>query len=425
MKISIEKHPKSKIELKIEVPAEKFQEFFDKAILDLGKDLEIGGFRKGKAPKEIIEKAISQETIFKKAAEEAVKESYLQAIFKNKLEPLGQPEIEVLKLAPANPFEFKAKVSVWPEIKLPDYKKIAGKVERKKVFVEEKEMAEAIKWVQKSRAKFSLKTESCQKGDFIEIEYSLTSFSSPESQNYKDAFILGEAYFIPGFEEELEEMKAGEEKEFWLDSQNLKKPLPGPKVKCKVKMNSVQKMELPEINDQFVSGFGKFENLEEFKKSLKDGLKTEKENEEKTRMRQEIIEKIAENSQSEIPGILIEREKARMLEDLKEKISQNLQAPFEDYLAQIKKTEQELLESFLTPAEKRIKNFLVLKEIWKKENIEVSEEELKEETNKELKRYPDPNEAKKIDLEELREYAKEAIKNEKTFQLLESFAKNL
>jgi len=188
-------------------------------------------------------------------------------------------------------------------------------------------------------------------------------------------------------------------------------------------MKSVQKMELPEINDEFAHTLGKFENLNSLKESLSQGIKKEKELEESQRTRNEILEQIAQNSECELPESLVELEKNHLLDDLKQRVSQGLQISFEEYLIQIKKSEEEIKNSFLESAQRRVKNFLVLREVGKAENIVVSEEEIKEETNKILKKYSDLEDTeKKIDLDRLKDYTESVIYNEKVFEKLENFS---
>lgn len=288
MKINITKLPQSEIEIKIEVPSEEFQEFYEKAVLELGGNVEIAGFRKGHAPKEAIEKEVGYQKILETAAEECLRESYIKAIRENKIEPLSRAETEILKLAPGNPFEFRARVAILPEIKLPDYKKIVSRIKKKRV-----------------------------------------------------------------------ELTAAEI----------------------------------------------------------DRLKAEKERLEKERQRGEILEKIAQETEMEIPQLLIAAEQNRMLENLKQQISQMLQISFEDYLKRINKTEKEVLDSLASEAKKRVKNILILKKIEKEENIESSDEEIRAESEKILSKHPNVSQ---LDRERLKEYTKEVIKNEKTFQMLEN-----
>ena len=140
MKNTIQRLAKSQLEIKFEVPAEEFQTFVEKAIMKLGENLEVEGFRKGKAPKETIEKMLGQETILKTASQECVRDNYLKVVKEQNLEPLGQPEISVLKLAPNNPFEFKAIVTVLPEITIADYKEIVPKIKKREVKVSQEEI---------------------------------------------------------------------------------------------------------------------------------------------------------------------------------------------------------------------------------------------------------------------------------------------
>jgi len=420
MKVDITKLPKSEIELKIEVPAQEWQEFLDEAAKELSKEFKIEGFRPGFAPLKLVEEKIGIARILEEAAEHCVQKCYVRAILENNIEAIGQPEVSILKLAKDNPFEFKAKVAVMPEIKLPDYKKIVAKIEKKKVSVEEREVKEALSFVQKSRAKLTLKLGPCEIGDWVEIEY-----RSPQIENNKrieDAFVLSEGKMLPGFEENLAGMAENQEKKFFLafPKDHFSKELAGKEVEFQVKLKSVKKLELPEMTDEFAKGMGNFSDLAGLKKSLQEGIGMEKENAESQRVCQEILEKIAKNSEVEIPKVLVVREQNRMLDGLKQDISQKLGMTIEDYLAKIKKTEKEVMDSFLPEAEKRIKNSLVLKEVSKKEDIKVSEEEVKTETQKILIKYPD---LKKLDPEQLKSYTEEVLENEKTFQLLESFSR--
>jgi len=383
MKTSVKKLPQSQIELEIEVPAEELDRFIEKACFNLGKNLEVKGFRKGKVPKEFIEKEIGKEKILIEAANLAVEENYRKAVLENKVEAIFQPKIEVKKLAPGNPFVFSAKTTVLPEVSLPDYKKIASKVERKEISVEDKEIEPALKWLQKSHAKFTAKNQSAQKGDFVEIEY-----SSPQigQEVQKDAFVLGEGHFLPGFEEKIIGMKSGEEKE------NIALNKDGKEIVLKAKVISVQNVELSEINDEFAKSLGKFDDLAALKKNIKQDLILEKEQAEKQRARQEILERIGEKTKVEIPDILIENEQKQMLENLKKMVSEKLKISFQDYLGKLGKTEKQVSDSFLLESQKKVRNYLILREIGKKE----------------------------LDSEEIKKYTTETEKIEKTFQSLEN-----
>ncbi len=427
MRFAIKKSSDSQAEIEIEISPKELDGYINLAVLSLGEKLEVEGFRKGKAPREIVEEKIGKENILVEAADLAIKENYGKVILENKIEAISEPKIDILKLARGNPLIFRVKVAILPEIKLPDYKKIASQVKKNKVFVEENEVDKTLEWFRKSRAKFTLKNGPVQLGDFVEIEYRSLQIPELNQQKWqKDAFILGEAHFIPGFEKEIIGMEAGKEKEISLvipEDHHLKN-LAGKKVGFLVKMISVKKVEFPEINDQFAKNLGDFENLEGLRKSIREELNMEKEQAETQKIRNEILQKIGEKTNLEIPGVLTNLQADRMMDDLRHNVSENLKISFEEYLGQIKKNEQELRNSFLEEAKKRVRNFLILKKIGEKEKIEVSEKEIFEETNKILKRYPDAKKAEKeLDPDKLKLYTEEVIRNEKIFQLFEGSAR--
>lgn len=424
MEVKVNELSKSKIEILFEIPWKEFESYFEKASLILGKDVIVKGFRPGKMPQEVLEKQIGTEKILQKAANLAIEEKYSQVIREKKIEPASQPQINITKLAKGNPFEFKAEVCVLPKVNLPDYKKIASQIKKREVLVADKDMEETLKWIQQSKAVFTPLEREARFDDFVEIEYQSPQIES--NKLFEDKFVLGKAKFASGFEENLKGMKKEEEKEFSVlfPKDYANKLLADKKILFKVRMKLVQKMELPEINDEFALKFGKFESLESLKENLRQGIKKEKELQESQRIRNEILEKIAQNLECESPESLVEIEKTHLLDDLKQRVSQGLQVSFEEYLTQIKKTEEEIKDSFSEDAQKRVKNFLVLREIGKTENIMVSEEEIKEETDKILKKYSDLGDTKeKIDIDRLKDYTESVIYNEKVFKKLETFLK--
>ena len=186
-------------------------------------------------------------------------------------------------------------------------------------------------------------------------------------------------------------------------------------------MKSVYQLDLPEISDEFAKGLGAFENLATLKENIKQGIINDKTDSEKQRRRSAILEKISHQCDIQLPDSVVEYEKQQLLERFKNTISQQHKLSFAEYLQSVKKTEQEIKESYHKEAEKRLKEFLILQKIGKNENISVSEEELKEELQRLVKDY-DPDTIKKIDIYELREYTKGAIFNEKVFKFFEELS---
>ena len=239
-----------------------------------------------------------------------------------------------------------------------------------------------------------------------------------DSQITKDAFVLGDGRFAAGFEENLIGIKAGEEKNFILSG---KQQSTGEKVW--VRVISVQKMELAELNDEFARNLGKFENLVALKQNIRNGIKAEKEREETQKFRQEILDQIVEKSKMEIPDILVEWQKNKYFENFKNDVREKLQMNLDDYLKKIKKTEEEIIQSIRGSALAQVKNSLVLREIQKKENILVSPEEVEKEISEFLKSSPDAEKMNgEIDQKNLRSYTEEIIKQEKTFARLDGTA---
>jgi trigger factor len=422
MEVKQKKLPNSQIELEFEITAEEFIEHYGHALEHLKHHVKVDGFREGKAPASIVEDKLKPEALLMEAGDHAVQHVYTDYVKENKLEPVGQPEVSILKIAKGSPFAFKAIITVLPEVELPNYKEIVKTVKGKEITVTEEEIQDTLNYLQKSRAKMSLKDDTAENKDFVEIEYSAKSIN--DGQAVKDQFVLGDGGFMKGFEEAIVGMKAGEEKEIdtKFPDNNPRKDLAGKDVTFNVKMISVQKMELPEIDDEFAKQLGAFDTLVALKESMKEGITMEKKQEEAQRVRAEILEKIAEKSKFEMPTAMVEYEQERLLEDLKNKISQSLKISFEEYLASIKKTEEEIKATYQKEAEKRLRGFLVLRQLGEKESIEVSDEEVAEEVAKSIKNYS-KEQLSKIDINELKEYTKGVVKNEKIFQLLEDLSK--
>ena len=421
MKTEIKKLKNSELQISFEMPAEDFTKFVDKALEHLKGHVKMDGFRKGHVPKEIVEQKVGNEQLLMEAGDLAVKDAYTKFVLAEKLEPIGEPEVKITKIAKGSEFLFTVKVSVLPEIELPDYKKIVEEIKSLEISVEPKEIDEALEYLQKSRAKFTAENRPAENKDFVEIEYTNENING--GKVVKDRFILGEGGFMKDFEDNVLGMKAGEEKEFKAKfPENAPNNLAGKESNFKVKMLSVQKMELPEINDEFAKSLGMFDSLVKLRENLQEGITLEKKEGELQRKRGEIITKVSEKIKFELPEKMVEYEQKRLLEDLKMQVQNQFKLEFEDYLKSVKKTEEEIKATFKLDAEKRIKNFLVLRQVGKAEKIEVTPEELKEEMDRSARKYT-KEQLEKIDINQLKEYAKGAIYNEKVFLKLEDFSK--
>ncbi|KKS66044.1 MAG: trigger factor, trigger factor [Parcubacteria group bacterium GW2011_GWC1_43_12] len=429
MNITTKKLPHSEIEMLIELDPQEWGGFFNKAAKELSQNLEIPGFRPGKAPQNLAERHLGEGKILERAADSAIRDSYFKAAEREGIFPVSAPKIQVLKIAKGNSFEFKANVSVMPQIEIGDYKKISQGEKIKKpneIKLDQKEIESAIEWIRNSRTKYAAVSRAARKGDRAEVDFAAKRegkiISEGESKNHP--LVLGEGKFVPGFEEKLEGMKEGEEKKFSLIFPNdfHDKELANKQIDFEVKMKIVQEAQKPELNDEFAKSLGGFESFEALKKSVSEGMKKEKEQKEKESWRAKILEKIARNSKADIPAVLIDSELSKMEQEMEMSVSE-MGLDFETYSRNIKKTREELKEEWLPKAKSRVMAALVLGEIAKKENINVPESEVEEEANKFLLRYPDIKAARnQIDMDRLKEYTRGSLVNEKVFKRLEEFS---
>jgi trigger factor len=423
METSIEKLPKSKIKIIFELTPDELKPYLNRAVSEMGKNLNVKGFRPGTAPQEIIEKEIGKEKIFQEGIQEAVRKTYVEIILEKKIQAIGTPEVKITKQAENNPLVFEAIVAVLPEVKLGDYKNLRIEKSNAEVEVKDEEIENSLKYLQESRAKLITVKRGAKKGDRVEIDFITrlgdVKIENGESKNHP--LIIDQGRFVKGFEEQLEGMEENQTKNFNLNFPDdyQKKDLAGKKVDFEVKMNLVQERQMSAIDDEFAKELGGFKDLENLKKSVKEGILSEKKEKEKEKRRQKIMEKLVQESEMELPDVLIEQETEKMFREFEMNVKKMALEP-DKYLEKIGKTADELKKEWRGQAEKRIKGALVLKEIAEKEKIEISNEELEEETNKVLKNISSANQAKKdVDLEDLKNYTKDVLMNEKVFEMME------
>ena len=412
MKYEIKEISTIKRVAEVEITAEDFENYYTQALSEISKGVEMDGFRKGKVPEKIVEDKVSQEGVIGEAAEAAVRDNWIKLVKEANIEAVSQPKVEIVKVARGNPFIFTAEFEILPEIKLPDLKSI--QVKKEEIKIEEKEIEDTLNWLRQSRAKTSKKDGAAENNDFVEFTFFCTNIEN--DQEKKDRIVLGKGHYVPGIEEALLGMKTGEEKDFETENPQDKKE----KLKIHVKIDSVNKMELPEVNDEWAKSLGKFEDVVSLKNDIKKGITEEKEIAQKQQRREEVVKKILEKTKFEVPQVLIEREVGFMMDNIKSRVNSELQISLEEYLKQIKKTEEELKKEFEKIAEERVKGFLVLHQITKDEKIEAGEEEISQKIEELLSQYPDKEEARKnMNMEQAKMYIEDELKREKIFKLFD------
>jgi trigger factor len=415
---------KSQKEISVQIPDGEMQKYVEKATDEIARSMEVDGFRKGKEPKEIAKQKDGMERIYEEAASIAIEESYLDILKENpSIIPLGQPKAEVIKLAPGNDFEYKMTISVMPKVELGDYKKISVKKEAQKI--DDKRIEDEINALQKRRSVFITKEEAAEKGDRVEIDFEVrvggVKIEGGESKNHP--LVVGEGKFIPGFEDQLIGMKKDDVKEFELKfPENYKEDLAGKAANFKVTMDLVQKVEMPEINDEFAKSFGSYKSLDELKADIHKGLESEEEARAEHEFEHQLIDEASKDMEADIPQILIDSEINNMVAEFRGNISQ-AGMDFEEYLKSANATIEGIREEWKPLAEHKVKDYLTVREIALREGIAASEDEITQKVDETLKYYPNEEEMrKKIDMHRFRDYIAGDILKEKVVKFLRDIA---
>jgi trigger factor len=421
MQYTSKKLPKSILEISLIIPPEEMEKYIPTTVEELGKEVKIEGFRPGKVPYEILKSKIGEMKIYEHAAEHAIWQCYEEILNKEKIQPIGSPHFEIQKIAPHNPVEVKISIPIFPKvIKLADWKKI--KIEAKKTKISDEEVTETLSEIRKMQTKETVVNREAKKEDkiVIDIEMFLDGVPIEGGQAKNHSIYLNEPYYIPGFNEQLLGLKKDDVKIFKLPfpREHYQKNLAGKEVEFKIKVKEVFELSLPEIDEEFAKKLGQ-KNLEDLKNLIKKNLEIEAEMKEGERQEIAILNEIIKNSEIEdIPEILINREIEKMLAEYKYEINKN-GLNFDDYLKSIKKSIGELKLDFVPKAIERLKAALVIREFIEQEKIEISDEEVMKEIEKQLNMYKDdPETQKEIRKPEYVEYLRNFLKNKKALEFL-------
>ena len=425
MKVSRQDLDKSKIELNVEFSVEEFNLFIQKGAENLSKEIKIEGFRPGKVPFEILKQKIGEMSILEEAAHVCINNKIFSIISENIKDKqiFGQPEINITKLAPGNPLEFKIVVAVLPEVTVGEYKNFGFSEE--KVEATEEDMNKILNDLKEMRAIEKISNDGIKMDDKVIASVNLFIDKVPveDGQNPEVTIMIGKNYFVEGFDKNLIDLKKGDKKEFNIvyPKNHWQKNLAGKSVDFKVEIKEIYNRVLPELNDDLAKDF-RFNTLDELKNNLKQTIEIQKKKEVDQKMEIKIFDKILEKSKfGEIAEDLIKNESQLMLREMEQGVvSQG--GKLEDYLKSIGKTEDQLMLDFMPNAVKRVKSALVLKEIAKIEKIEVSSEEIDKEVETLKNHYKDNAEIiKNISGPAYRSYLENFILNQKIINNLKKW----
>lgn len=427
IKSEIKKLPKSQAEITVTVSWDEWEKFIEQAATDFSKEIKIQGFRAGKAPRDMVEKKVGSAALLDAAAQRAVQGTYPKVVVEEKIEAIGSPKAEVLKLAEGNDLVYKIMTDVIPAASVKSYKSAVEKINKKyskeTTEVTEDEITKEIEEIAKSRVQHVKVDRAAQDGDNVILDFEVKQSGVPiengTSKNHP--MILGRGVFIPGFEEQVIGMKAGEIKDFELTfpEDYHAKGLAGKPAQFTVTVNTVEERKSPEVSDEFARSLGKFKDLEDMRKNVSEGMQEEKKHELKEKRRAEIIEALITATEVELPHVLIHEELHKMIGEFEMQL-QGMGMTFEQYLGQIGKTADDLEKEWEPQAIKRIKAALALEEVAKEKEIEIPNEEVEAEMNKTLAQYKKVQDVEKnIDLGKLYNYVKGMMQNEKVLEMLE------
>ncbi|MBD2844645.1 trigger factor [Paenibacillus sp. IB182496] len=394
MKATWEKIEQNVGTLDVEVEESRVKDALDQAFKKVMPKVNVPGFRKGKVPRGIFESRFGVESLYQDAIDILLPDAYSAAVSETGIQPVDRPEIDVEQFAKNEPFKFKAKVTVKPEVELGEYKGL--EVPAAEAEVTDEELQAELERLQERHAELVVIEEGeAAKGDTTIIDFEGfvdgEAFEGGQAERY--TLELGSGSFIPGFEEQLIGMNIGDFKDVEVNfpEEYHAENLAGKPAVFKVKLHEIKRKSLPELDDEFAKDVSEFDTLEEYKEDLKANLKERKLKEAEQARESAVIEKAAEAAQVEIPEAMIASETDYMLKDFENRLSQQ-GMNLELYYQFSGQDEAALRGQMRADAEKRVRNNLVLEQIAKAEGIEVSEDELSEELENMSKMYNRPAE---------------------------------
>jgi len=370
----------NKVELKIEIEKEKVDEALKQAYKKVVKDVDISGFRKGKVPRKVLEARFGKEVLHKDALDILIHQGYSKALKKTEIEPIDQPDITDFYIKEGDPANFTAEVEVKPEVELGKYNDLG--IEKEDNEVTEEEIDKEIDSARDQHSQLvSSDKEVVEDDDFVIIDFEGKKdgekFPGGSAEEY--SLEIGSNTFIPGFEEQLIGAKVGEELELNItfpEDYNAE-DLAGQEVIFDVEIKEIKEKKLPELDDDFAKEVSDFDTFEEYKSSITEKLQNSKKDRVEREYENELIEKVSDNVQVNIPDKMVKNELDKMYQNFAQSISQQ-GMDIEDYLNYMDMDEKEWREQNREAAYNRTKSNLVLEAIAEKENIEVSEEEIEE-----------------------------------------------
>lgn len=427
MEVKMEKIETNVVKLEIKATAEKFNEALNKAFKKNQKKFNVPGFRKGKVPMAIVKKYYGMEALYEDAINIVIDETYSTALNDNNVRPVDYPEIDVLEVGEGKELVYTAKVTVYPEVELGEYKGV--EVEKVAYEVSEEEVQKRLTSMQEKNARVETKEEgTVEKGNIAVIDFKGyiddVAFEGGEGTDYP--LEIGSGSFIGDFEDQLVGLAIGESKDVNVSfPENYgKEELNGKPAKFEVTIKAIQAKEMPELDDEFAKEVSEFDTIEEVKEDIRKQIADANADREKREFEEAVINKAVDNAKIDVPEVMVEKELESMVKDLETRL-QYQGLTLEQYY-QFTGNDEEKMKSYMKEtADRKVKTDLVLEAIAKAENFEVSEDELKEKAQEVAKMYSAEDSEKMADLilKAQESVLKHDVLVEKTIKLLVENAK--
>ena len=381
MSLQVEKLEKNMAKLTVEVSAEDLEKAIEKAYRKQKKQISIPGFRKGKVPRQIVEKMYGREVFYEDATNELIPDAYDKALEECEEDIVSSPKIEVTQIEAGKPFVFTATVALKPEVKLGEYKGVKiEKIDRE--VTEEDVMAEINRERENNARNITVEDRPVEDGDMTVIDFEGfvddVAFEGGKGENYP--LTIGSGAFIPGFEEQLIGAEIGKEVEVRVTfpEDYHAEDLKGKEALFKCTVKEIKEKELPELDDEFASEISEFETLEEYKEDVKKNLTEKKEKDAKAARENAAVDAAVNASEMEIPDAMLETQQRQMVDEFAQRITMQGMS-MEQYMQFTGANYQQLIDQVKPQAEERIRSRLVLEAIARAENITASEEDFEEE----------------------------------------------
>lgn len=421
MSVQVENLEKNMAKLTVTVSADKFEKAMQEAYQKQKSRINIPGFRKGKVPRAMIEKAYGPEVFYDDAANIVINEEYPQAMEESGLDIVSRPDIEVTQIEKGSEFVFVAEVAVKPDVELGEYKGVA--VTKSEVSVSDEEVTAELENIRNQQARtIEVTDRAVQEGDTVIIDFEGfvdgVAFEGGKGENHP--LEIGSHAFIDNFEEQLIGKNAGDETEVHVTfpEQYQAKELAGKLAVFQVKIHTIKAKEVPELSDEFISDISEFETLDEYKADVKEKLLKRKEDAAKGAKEDEAIQKIIDASKMDIPDPMIDMQCENMIQEFEGRISQQ-GLSLEQYMQFSGSNIDKIKEQVRPEAVQRIQSSLVLEKIAEKENVEVTEDEINAQIDKMSSVYGMPGEKMKEFLsEEDTENIKRNLSIEKAVEII-------